>query len=69
MSTRPGTLTADDLTAAEQADALGTLIHDCRLLPSGWQPEGSTHPHGAFTPPVAIDDLVERILALDDRDY
>jgi hypothetical protein len=69
MSTRPGTLTADDLTVAEQADALGTLIHDCRLLPTGWQPEGAAPPARPLTSSIAIADVVRRILALDDRDY
>jgi hypothetical protein len=69
MSTRPGTLTADDLSVTEQADVLGTLIHDCELLPHGWQPEGAGHPARPFTPPMAIDDVVRRILALDERDY
>jgi hypothetical protein len=69
MSTRPGTLTADDLTVSEQADALGTLIHDCELLPAGWRPDATAHLGRPFAPAVEIDDVVRRILALGDRDY
>jgi hypothetical protein len=69
MSTRPGTLTADDLTTAEQADALGTLVHDCELIPAAWGPDGAAHPADQVKPTAAIDDVVRRILALDRRDY
>jgi hypothetical protein len=70
MSTRPGTLTADDLTTTEQANTaehgLDALIHDCTLLPAGWGPDAVGHPTGRFTPPVPLHELVTRIHALGD---
>jgi hypothetical protein len=68
MSTRPGIVTSDDLTVAEQADtaarragSLGPLIHDCALLPRGWQPHEAARPTARYDRPVTVDDLVRRI--------
>jgi hypothetical protein len=73
MSTRPGTLTADDLTSAEQAGtgehrpgAFDVLIHDCELLPPSWAPDGVGHPADRFLEPVPMEELVTRIRALGD---
>jgi hypothetical protein len=73
MSTRPGTLTADDLTTAEQAGTTGrrsgsfdVLIHDCELLPPSWAPDGVGHPADRFLAPVPMEELVTRIRALGD---
>jgi hypothetical protein len=76
MSSRPGIVTSDDLTPAEQADTaahriggLDPLIHDCRSLPTGWQPSAAGPPATRYARALAQDELINRIGALGDVEY
>jgi hypothetical protein len=71
MSTRPGTLTADDLTDRDLTvsapdQVFAALVHDCELLPTGWGPDGVGHPTARYSEPVPMDEVVTRIRALGD---
>jgi hypothetical protein len=76
MSTRPGALSADDLTLGEQADmatrrvgTLDALIHDCEALPSGWRRGSARTPAQRYARALAQEELVSRIGALGDVEY
>ena len=76
MSTRPGVLSPDDLTAGEQADmaarrvgTLDALIHDCEALPAGWRPTRSRTPAQRYARALAQEELAGRIGALGGAEY
>jgi hypothetical protein len=77
MSTRPGVLSPDDLTAGEQADmaarrvgTLDALIHDCEALPAGCRPASDRTPsQQRYVRALAQEELVGRIGALGDVEY
>jgi hypothetical protein len=76
MSTRPGVLSPDDLTAGEQADmaarrvgTLDALIHDCEALPAGCRPAARTASQQRYARALAQEELVGRIGALGDVEY
>jgi hypothetical protein len=76
MSTRPGVLSPDDLTAGEQADmaahrvgTLDALIRDCEALPAGWRRASARTPGERYARALAQDELVLRIDALGTVEY